>query len=148
MSKETTAAWKKNHPRAVKAAQKRYRRKHIAELRVTAMNFKREHFELVLLAQARCRARRRGQPFSIIADDIHVPTLCPALGMPLRRDGRDGRSAEDFPTLDCIIPSLGYVPGNIAVISMRANRIKYNASWTELQQIANWVRREVSYAER
>jgi hypothetical protein len=34
---------------------------------------------------------------------------------------------------------LGYVKGNVAVISHRANAIKNNATAEELQMVARWV---------
>ena len=39
------------------------------------------------------------------------------------------------PSLDRIIPSLGYVKGNIRVISFRANTLKNNATLSELELI-------------
>lgn len=42
-------------------------------------------------------------------------------------------------SLDRIVPSLGYVPGNVAVISHRANRIKSDATADELRAVADWL---------
>ena len=137
MSREATINWKKGHPSAVHIISRRYRQNHRAEIRANALKSKRLHFESTLLAQARCRARKRGQPFAITLADIFIPELCPVFGIPLHREGRDGRSAPDFPTLDCLIPGQGYVPGNVFVISSRANRLKSDASWQELQMLAS-----------
>lgn len=41
----------------------------------------------------------------------------------------------ESPTLDKIIPALGYVPGNVWVISHRANTIKSDASLEELKTL-------------
>lgn len=46
-----------------------------------------------------------------------------------------------MPTLDRVIPSLGYVRGNVQVISMRANRLKQDASLDEVLAIADYIRR-------
>ena len=46
---------------------------------------------------------------------------------------------ENFPSLDRIDNSKGYVPGNIAVISMRANMIKNNATLAELKAIVAYI---------
>ena len=40
-----------------------------------------------------------------------------------------------------IVPALGYVPGNVGVISFRANTIKNNASMREIEQLLEWLRR-------
>lgn len=45
---------------------------------------------------------------------------------------------DNSPTLDKIEPALGYVPGNIIVISGRANRLKADATIDELRAIASF----------
>src|SRR5271168_3921976 len=93
-----------------------------------------------LLAGARLRANRDGLPYSMKLDDLVMPTHCPALGIPLViRFGHKGPCASS-PTLDRVIPSLGYVPGNVYVISHRANSIKSNATSDEIERVLNWVR--------
>lgn len=68
-----------------------------------------------------------------------VPPCCPVLGIPLVR--RKGRGVADHsPTLDRLIPAKGYVRGNVMVISMRANRIKSDATLEELERVAAWLR--------
>lgn len=49
-----------------------------------------------------------------------------------------GKPEDNSPTLDRIIPELGYVKNNIIVISFRANRIKCNATIDELKKITNF----------
>jgi hypothetical protein len=95
------------------------------------------------LYAARARAKRKGLPFSITAADIVIPERCPVLGIPLApgSGGPGVGPAGNAPTLDRIVPSLGYVPGNVVVISWRANRIKADATPDELDAIASWVRR-------
>lgn len=68
--------------------------------------------------------------FSITIDDVVIPDTCPVLGTPMKN-----------PSIDKIIPELGYVPHNVRVISMRANRIKSNATYEELARITEYVRR-------
>ena len=43
------------------------------------------------------------------------------------------------PSLDRIIPELGYVKGNVVFISMRANSIKQDATEQELYLVADWL---------
>lgn len=91
-----------------------------------------------MLRNARSRARGAGVPFTIEKTDIVIPTHCPILGIPLfPRRGRQG-GGDNSPSLDRVEPSRGYVPGNIIVISNRANRLKSDASLQELRDIASF----------
>lgn len=93
---------------------------------------------LELPAQALCeRARKRalsaGLPFKLKREDIIIPIKCPVLGISLTIGG--SRSASS-PSLDRIDPEGGYVPGNIRVISDRANRLKSNRSLSHIRKLA------------
>jgi len=91
-----------------------------------------------MLDNARTRALKAGVPFAIRAEDIVVPTHCPILGLPLYPTlGKKG-GGPNSPSLDRIEPCRGYVPGNIVVISSRANRLKSDASIEELRKIASF----------
>lgn len=68
------------------------------------------------------RALRDGVVFNLKPEDITIPTICPILGIPLVIGL--GIKSDSTPSIDRIIPELGYVPDNIAVISWKANRIK------------------------
>lgn len=92
-----------------------------------------------LWLSARARAKRKGVPFEISVDDIFVPEFCPVLGIKLEQGRGKGRR-DHSPTLDRIEPSLGYVRGNIAVISGRANTLKSNGTPEEHVRIAAWMR--------
>jgi len=83
-----------------------------------------------MIYSAKHRAKRDGVPFLITKDDIVVPEFCPILGHKLEIGTR--QSHEWSPTLDRIIPGLGYILGNIRVISHRANRLKADATQEEL----------------
>jgi hypothetical protein len=92
---------------------------------------------LYMLCQARTRAKKSGIPFSIEEKDIVVPEFCPILGLRLERGTMKQRDSS--PSLDKIIPELGYVPGNVAVISHLANRIKNTGSAEDHRKIADWM---------
>lgn len=102
------------------------------------------NLEKVLWRKARDRAAKLGIPFRISVEDVKVPTRCPILGIPLKMNR--GKHAATSPTLDRIIPKKGYVRGNTAVISFRANLIKNDATPQELDLVARWVRRHTSGA--
>lgn len=67
-----------------------------------------------------------------------IPTHCPILGIPVYpMVGNKGGGAHS-PSIDRIIPERGYVPGNIVIISNRANRLKSDATIDELRAIASF----------
>ena len=90
-----------------------------------------------MLRAAKCRAKERNVPFNLTADDITIPECCPILGIPLYHSA--GKATDNSPSLDRVIPSLGYVTGNVRVISNRANRIKFDATLDELQAIVQYL---------
>ena len=94
---------------------------------------KREEY---LLRKARERAKRLGLDFDLTKEDIVIPDVCPVLGIPFV-SGSAG-FYDNTPTVDRLIPELGYVKGNINVISWRANHIKTDSTVEELRAVANW----------
>jgi len=87
---------------------------------------------------AKERAVKFDLPFLISLEDIIIPPLCPVLGSPLKI--AKGYAQPNSPSLDRIKPELGYVPGNIIVMSHRANRIKGDASLQELEQVISFLK--------
>lgn len=84
-----------------------------------------------LVRAAKARAKKKGIPFDITIEDFILPEKCPLLEIPLTVGY--GSSQENSYSLDKIIPDLGYVKGNVWVISNKANMIKNNASLEELK---------------
>jgi len=89
---------------------------------------------------AKSRAKKNGREFNITINDFKMPLVCPVLNIPLVFN--TGKSGGDFnsPTLDRIDSSLGYIKGNVVVISKRANIIKSDANYDELLMVAKWVK--------
>jgi len=95
-----------------------------------------------LLRWAKRRADKYDLPFTLTEDDIEIPSHCPVFGIPLYSG--DGASCNNSPTIDRIVPYIGYVPGNVIVISSKANRIKTNASWMELKMIVDFYEEHIA----
>jgi len=85
-----------------------------------------------MLSSAKSRARAKGYPFTITADDIFIPEVCPITKEKI--SANIGCSRANSPSLDKVIPGLGYVPGNIQVISHAANIMKYTFEPPELKE--------------
>ena len=83
-----------------------------------------------LVERARQRAARGGLAFNLRREDVVVPTICPVLGVPLILGASRSRYS---PSLDRIRPTLGYVRGNVRVISDQANRLKGAVGCGELR---------------
>ena len=91
----------------------------------------------VLINNARNRARSTGLPCTLSVSDINIPDVCPVLGIDLTAaDGSGGRP--NSATLDRLSPTRGYVPGNIAVISMKANRMKSDCWPEDIMRVGIW----------
>jgi hypothetical protein len=108
----------------------------------------KNNYAKVLLGAAKQRAKAKNIPFDIKADDITIPTHCPVLGIRLRQNEDGSKRPFDSPSLDRIIPSLGYVRTNIRVISLRANRIKHDATVEELEAVLLYVKQAVTTASQ
>lgn len=93
----------------------------------------------LLLKGARARSKARGVPCTIVLADIFVPDVCPVFGTPFHRGRGIGGALPSSPSLDRVRPEAGYVPGNVRVISRRANSIKSDATLEELRAVAKWL---------
>lgn len=97
------------------------------------------HPNRYMLERARARAKALDIPCTITIDDFSIPEFCPVFPW-LKLEFSIGPSRPDnCPSLDRVIPELGYVPGNVRVISMKANRIKSNASPAEIEAIHTYI---------
>jgi hypothetical protein len=94
--------------------------------------------------RARSRAKEKNIPFDITIEYLRsiATDECPIFKTPFEW-GPSGLGIGKFkpngPQLDRIIPELGYVIGNVAFISHRANRIKDNGTMQEHYDIADWI---------
>lgn len=122
---------------------KNYRDKNIDKAREYNKLYQREYFknnrEKYLYWQVKGRAGRGGLPFDLTPEDLKIPSNCPVLGIPLFRNVGGKRPTANSPSVDRIIPELGYTKGNIQIISHRANVMKNDASPEELRKFAEWV---------
>ena len=91
---------------------------------------------------ARRRARKKALPFDITP--AYLRTLfvkrCPALGVELFYGAGKGKDpAPNSASLDRISPGLGYVRGNVQIISLQANIIKGRLTPREMIWFGRWL---------
>lgn len=105
---------------------------------------KSQSSEAKMWRRAKSRANEQGIPFDIVVDDIVIPDVCPVLGIPIKINVGKSGAFMDSPSLDKIIPELGYVKGNIQVMSQLANQMKGAASREQLLTFADWIKKTYS----
>jgi hypothetical protein len=129
-----TKIWKEKNPEAIK--------KHRA-LWYSIPENRIKH----TLAQAKRRALKNNVLFDITFEDLlPLPERCPVFNTPLNYSGTGDRKGfvDNSPSIDRLIPSLGYTKGNVKIVSWRANRIKSDASVHELSAVLNYIKRELA----
>ena len=120
--------------------QRKYREKDRERKRKYDRKYYYKDVKKTKVAAAKHRARYKGLPFDLTPDMIEIPEVCPVLGISLEFGSVSSRDCS--PSLDRIVPELGYVEGNIRVISGRANRIKSDASIEELEAILKYMKEQ------
>lgn len=122
-TKKTQKAWREKHGKAA-WERKKAKWRSGPEARI-----------LSILSKSRRAAPKRGFEFSIgLQDLLPLPEMCPLLGLKLCYTGDKSDSS---PSLDRKDSSRGYVPGNVWVVSNRANFLKSNATLGELELLTS-----------
>ena len=96
-----------------------------------------ENPEYYLWKSAKKRAKDKQLDFTIEVSDIIIPQFCPLLQIPIVHTVGKGHRNDGSPSLDRLDNSLGYTPGNIIVVSCRANFLKSDTSYQEMLQLLN-----------
>lgn len=100
---------------------------------------RRRYAVRIMLYSAAKRAVEKGLDFNLDFSDIQIPDVCPVLGIPLS-SASVGKAMDCNPSLDRWNNDKGYVKGNVRVISLRANRLKSNATAEELAAVLAYMR--------
>jgi hypothetical protein len=91
-----------------------------------------------MLAAARRNAKHRGIEFDLKETDLQPwPTHCPVLGIELHYPGRFKGDPATM-VFDRINNELGYLPGNVVIVSLWVNTRKGDATPAQLRAIANF----------
>jgi hypothetical protein len=141
ISEHRRVKFKEKDPEARKKTGQKYRETHKEEIRQYSVDYWNAHPEKMLFQNARTRAKAKGVPFSIDESDVFIPPVCPILGTPFQR-GVPG-DCEFAPSLDRVRPHLGYIKGNVAVISRKANTLKSYGTVEEHEKIVAWMKKQL-----
>lgn len=95
---------------------------------------------LAMLREARRRAKERGVEFNIRPDQVPWPKdgKCPILEVPLERN--KGVVMANSPSLDRISSDMGYIEGNVGVVSWRVNNLKSNLTVEQVENLLLYMK--------
>ena len=108
-----------------------------------SQRYRKANPEKRLWSIAKERAKKKGLEFTIDPEDVIIPKICPLLGIELRTD-TTMKTVQHAASIDRIDPTLGYVKGNVRVISYKANAMKNDATQKELVTFAKAILNEAS----
>ena len=96
-----------------------------------------------LIYNLKRRAKLAGVPFEltekVIKNKINLAgTKCPVLGVEMQISKLGSKNNDLSTSIDRIEPKKGYVRSNIIVVSMKANRIKNDATVNEIKKVADF----------
>lgn len=139
--KQYQAAWYQRNKDRHRAQGAEWRAANREKSREYLRVWEKRHPFRSMYQKSKSNAKARGLEFTITIDDLTWPTHCPILGIELCYE-RDKKMPhrDNYPTLDRLDNSKGYVPGNVFVISWRANRMKWHSTVKELEAILQYMR--------
>ena len=88
-------------------------------------------------AKTTTNSRKRAIEFDLTETDLAWPTYCPVFGIELHYPGHF-RYDPAGASFDRINGELGYVKGNVIVVSWRANCLRKDATSAELRALLNF----------
>jgi hypothetical protein len=93
-----------------------------------------------MIYNARRRAREKNIEFSITLDNLPWQTQDYCRAFPwVKLIWNNPKWQDDSPSLDRIDNSRGYVPGNVEIISLRANKKKSDSTFEEIHALHEYV---------
>lgn len=134
----------KNRTKRLEQNKIRYSENKVSILETCKQNYKKlksSSPEVLMLRSAKRRAKVQNLPFTLTIEDIVIPEYCPILNIRLEVAAEHANA--NSPSLDKIVPELGYTKENIQVISNLANTMKWDASFQQLVYFADWINKTI-----
>lgn len=88
-------------------------------------------------------ARQKNIEFTIEFEDLSIPSVCPIMGIELYRELDGKRLQDNLPSIDRVDNSKGYVPGNVRVISLKANKYKGDMTIEQVERMLKYMKSEI-----
>ena len=146
--KKYVKEYRKNKFEKIKKRKKNYYLKNCEEIKKASQKRRCDNPKKELLRHAKKRAKKYNLPFNITENDFEIPDVCPVLEIPIKPGIGKHHIQPDSPTLDRVIPELGYVKGNIIIISNKANIIKSNATPKEIITVGEFYKKLLEEAKK
>jgi len=146
--RESNKKYHKKNPEA----RKEYYQKNKEALAEYSRKYKEKNKEArkesIMVIRSKKRAKRKNLSFNLTTEYIKEiwpeDNKCPALGIDLKR----GIIVQDCsPSLDRIIPELGYIKGNVQIVSNLANRIMSNATPDQVIMVGEHFKKVIKELE-
>jgi len=111
------------------------------EFRATLRKRREKDLLATILRVSRNRAQKKGIEFTITKADVAISDNCPCCGkvMAVKTGSFKPGPVASSPSLDRMDSSLGYIPGNVAIICWRCNHLKNDGTLDELKTIVRWM---------
>ena len=142
-NKEKKVEYDKKYRQDNKEKIAKYRQDNKEKIVESLKKYRQNNKEKLIVRWAKTRANKNNVPFDIDEDYIKKiwpkHNICPIFKIKLEQGNLD-----KTPSLDRIIPKLGYVKGNVQIMSHKANRIKNNATFEELVIIGKYYERQLA----
>jgi len=136
-TKEELKEYQKKWNRENKDKRRLYKKKYLAKRKEIGKN-KKLTKEKAILYRTKYRAKKKNLEFSIKAKDLILCKKCPCCGITLIYFN-SGKVKPATASIDRINPLKGYIPGNVAIICLRCNTLKNNASIQEIFNILKYM---------
>jgi hypothetical protein len=100
-----------------------------------------------MLSNAKIRAKQKGVDFNLTSKYLKKifpkNNKCPitALNFQFGYKNKEKINKNNSPSLDRIIPSKGYVEGNVMVISDLMNRMKQDSTYEDIEKLYNFYKK-------
>lgn len=121
------------NPEKCRAIRKRWSDNNKDKIKKKTDRYRLANPEKILLKSAKDRSAKKGLPFDLELSDVKIPDVCPVFKVPMKFKTRFA------PSLDQIVPGLGYTKSNVQVISKLANLMKNDATTSEMETFAKWI---------
>jgi hypothetical protein len=133
---------------SIKQKQKEKWWSNVEESRKKLKAYSDNNIQTVMLQSIKGRCNKEKIEFNLELNYLKsiwpANNLCPVFGCEMKRNRR-GQSRDFSPSVDRIVPEKGYVPGNVVIVSLKANRMKNNGTVEDLKKVLHFYESQINF---